>query len=906
MFIYINGFGFECNEGQTILDIAKANNIFIPTLCHKEGLPVSGACGICIVEVEGDSRLRRACPTPANEGMKIKTDTEKVIENRKCILELNLSDHKGDCKAPCQLACPSESDCQGYISLIASGQLLEAVKLMKDAHPFPASVARICPAPCEKSCRRGLKDNGVNIKGLKKFAADACLKDSYTPQILDENGLKIAVIGGGPAGLTSAYFLRRLGYDVSIFEALPKMGGLLRYGIPEYRLPKSILDSEINIIEKMGVKFLNNKYVGIDISLTDLQNEFNTVIVAIGAGGSKKLGCKGEENVINGVDFLKDVSLNKPSIIGKNVVVIGGSNTAIDVARTAKRFGCEVTIAYRRTKNDMPAEKHEIEEAINEGVNFIFLVIPVEITNENGNVTGINLQNKEGLISHIKVTSVISAIGQEIELKKIGVSKEEGLFFIGDVTGETSYAIEAIGQGKKVAAKVNTFLQSGVGNDIKLSWDELPDVLVKDTFVSSDFSDIKEAKRQEEGLNFSDELGFYEKTKTFTPKEAADEAARCLSCGCPDYHECKLIKLSNLYNTTPKKFENEQINKLTNKSNFYFHTDINKCILCGLCVRTCDKIASVLTASNRSCKTLISAAFETPVQNTSECNLCGNCVSVCPTGALYELHPLKKPIVAKEEETISTCMFCGKSCQIKLSTKAGYILRILPHENLLCETGRFGFIHLGERLISPLVRREGLLRRATVEDAIKAVREGINKLTALYGAKSIGVVVSPSYTNEDILAIKNYADCIDTPHIFTLRDTSFAKNNNTAEKENSFCNTNGLISNGISTNFNYYIEKIIDGEIKGLICFDDTLPVSISQIPLDFLAIQTAYVSSITKKAVAKANVILPAPALGEIEGTLTNENGILKVDAAFSPACGYQTHDLIKKFASQTFNHKS
>lgn len=235
--------------GQTILEACKDHGIDIPTLCYDERTEIYGSCGLCVVEVAGNPKLVKACATPITEGMEITTRSKRIIESRKTNLELLLSNHIGDCVAPCQLACPGQTDCQGYVGLIANGEYEAAIELIKKKLPLPASIGRVCPHPCEKACRRGLIDEPISILWLKRFAADLDIDAGmFMPEIAEDSGKSVGIIGGGPAGLTAAYFLRAAGHAVTIYEAMPKMGGMLRYGIPEYRLPKAVLDEEVELI----------------------------------------------------------------------------------------------------------------------------------------------------------------------------------------------------------------------------------------------------------------------------------------------------------------------------------------------------------------------------------------------------------------------------------------------------------------------------------------------------------------------------------------------------------------------------------------------------------------------------------------------------------------------------------
>lgn len=391
----INGKKITAPAGSTILEAARSNGIYIPTLCYDEAVQVYGACGLCVVEAEGVAKLLRSCSAKAADGMVIHTESERVIKSRKIAMELLMSAHDGDCIAPCQLACPANTDCQGYVGLIANGRFDDALKLIKDRIALPASIGRVCPHPCEKACRRAKVEEPINIAQLKAFAADLDLKgDAYLPEVAKSTGKKVAIVGGGPAGLTAALYLRAKGHEVTVFDMMDKMGGMLRYGIPQYRLPKEVLDSEISVIEKTGVRLVNNVKYGKDITLDMLKSVNDAVILAPGAWKSTPMRVKGEDinGVYGGIDFLRSVIQGKSVEIGDRVAVCGGGNTAMDACRTAVRLGAkEVYVIYRRTEQEMPAEEIEIKESKEEGVIYKFLTNPVEIHGENGRVCGMKI-----------------------------------------------------------------------------------------------------------------------------------------------------------------------------------------------------------------------------------------------------------------------------------------------------------------------------------------------------------------------------------------------------------------------------------------------------------------------------------------------------------------------------------
>jgi len=699
--LLIDNIAVQAREDSTILAAARDAGRAIPSLCQDDRFPPHGSCGLCIVEVEGDKRLLRACATPVAEGMKVFTSSARVITARRQLLELLLSAHKGDCVAPCRLACPAESDCQGYIGLIAQGRYEDAYKRMMEAHPFPASIGRVCPRPCEAKCRRGLVDQPVNIAGLKRFGADWATKakevqntsendnnhtNIYVPKIQPDSGMSVAIVGGGPSGLTAAYFLRRAGHGVAVYDRMPKMGGLLRYGIPEYRLPKAVLDRETEVLTRMGIEFHNKISIGDGLPLSHLQEQYDAVIVASGAGESRLMNIPGEDlpGVIGGIAFLRNVAEKgeqervdaSPSadscpasnhvknnsgwiaLNNKNVVVIGGSNTAIDAARTALRIGAKsVIIAYRRTKDEMPADLDEISEAMDEGVLFKFLVAPIEITADNKQANGIRLQ-KMTTVAHdtdgrrgsepipgqeewLDADAIIVAIGQAVDLNgltALGNTKsvisadsvtfetnQKGVYAIGDATGQSAYAIEAIGHGRKAAAAVHEYL-TGIAIP---PWEILPHVLVNEEKTSTDFSHLSKASRvnnqkKEAAMGFLQ--NFDEVHLDLSKAEATTEANRCLSCGCGDYNECKLIPLSNEYNSNPKKYlDPKKPNWPLDYSNPLYTYDPNKCVHCGLCVKACKQ--GVLTMASRGYTTVVAAPFN------ENCVHCGDCKAICPVGA---------------------------------------------------------------------------------------------------------------------------------------------------------------------------------------------------------------------------------------------------------------------------------
>lgn len=712
----INGKNITVEEGTTILQAAKDNGIYIPTLCYDDAVKVYGACGLCVVEAEGIPKLLRSCSAKCSEGMVVNTESKRVVQSRKIAMELLMSAHDGDCVAPCQLNCPARTDCQGYVGLIANGEYEAALKLIKNKVSLPASIGRVCPHPCETACRRGKVDEAINIAQLKAFAADMDLNsDSYLPEKNAPTGKKIAIIGGGPAGLTAAYRLAISGHEVTIYDMMEKMGGMLRYGIPHYRLPKEVLDKEITIIEKLGVKMINGVKLGKDFTVASLKAQNDAVIVAVGAWKSSSMRTPGEElnGIYGGIDFLRAVALKQEINIGDKVVICGGGNTAMDACRTAVRLGAkEVYCVYRRTRNEMPAENIEITEAEEEGVQFKFLTNPISFNGKDGKVKSVTLQLMElgepdasgrrrpvaieDKTEELDVDSVIVAIGQKLVNEDVSELKLtdrgnieadidsfktniEGVFAIGDATNRgASIAIEAIGEANRCALSIDAYLN---GEDIET---RVPYISRRDEELIDFQSKEKCPARKPKVLPAAERKNnFDEVCLGYTEEDAKAEASRCLECGCKEYYKCKLLSVAQRYDIHPERFKGEMPQKYTADSNEFIERNSAKCILCGLCVRSCKEVMNISAIGllGRGFKTEVAPAFNLPLDQT-KCTNCGLCVELCPTGALTEKSALKKQVPLKEEYSKETVTIDGKQAEVLVSRYDGKIIRVIPNDGV--------------------------------------------------------------------------------------------------------------------------------------------------------------------------------------------------------------------------------
>jgi heterodisulfide reductase subunit A len=482
--------------------------------------------------------------------------------------------------SPCKVTCPAHIRVQGYIALIAQGKFDEALALIRDTVPFPAVLGRVCHHPCETECKRKEVDQVLAICSLKRFAYDTAARSDPKPEPVERTKKeKVAIVGAGPAGLTAAYDLVRKGYGVTVFEALPVAGGMLAVGIPGYRLPREVLEQEIDDIKALGVEIQLNTPIGRDggPNLDDLRQHYDAVLLAVGAHRSRKLGVLGEEleGVIHSTDFLRRLNLVHVGVgdslpkVGKRVVVIGGGNSAVDAARSALRLGGEVTIVYRRSRVEMPAIASEVDEAEEEGIAMHFLATPIRILGRNGRVVGMECVRMElgppdesgrrrpipieGSEFTLDVDTVIISIGQQPDLSPLArmeatrwgtlaadpdtkATPLEGVFAAGDaVTGPWS-AVEAIAGGKEAAKSIDRYLQ---GRDLRegrlFEWPQAAAIEVK---IPADREQMLRQAMAKLPL-VQRKTSFKEVELGFTEEQAQAEAARCFSCAiCSECLQC--------------------------------------------------------------------------------------------------------------------------------------------------------------------------------------------------------------------------------------------------------------------------------------------------------------------------------------------------------------------------------
>jgi len=753
MRVRINGNEVQARDGEMILDLARRENIDIPALCAEERLDPFDSCGVCVVEVEGKGVVK-SCSTPVEDNMVILTKSPAAEEVRKAALELLLSNHWGDCVAPCRMACPASTDCQAYVSLAANGRFLDGLKIVYQNIPLPASFGRICPAPCEDACRREIAEEPVQIRHMKRFLADQGL--DYLPPVGAPTGKHVAIVGGGPAGLSAAFYLRQHGHDATIFDAMPAMGGMLRYGIPEYRLPQSVIDRELDVLRRMGITFRNGVRLGEDVSCSQLEGEFDAVFLGLGAWGVRGMGLPGEDHsaVIQGTDFLRRVNEGERPTLPEHVVIIGGGNTAMDAARCARRLGSDVTVAYRRTVDQMPALEHEVVEAEDEGVVFQYLTQPVEFLADGEALQGIRCVKMElgepdasgrrrpvpveGSEFVIEAQAALLAVGQtidtsclkgeQLELARNGAiladeatgrTARDKVFAGGDVVTGPAIAVDAVGAGHRAADAINRFLR---GETI-----EVPFVYSHEKYgvTRDDIGNPATSPRiRTAARNATDRINdFAEYESGLDDEEAVAAAQRCLECGCMAFDSCALRDYSTAIKAEQTTYEGDVPRRKRDERHPFIIRKVGKCIACGRCVRVCADVCGVsaIDFSGRGIETEVQVPFNRAWQD-STCVSCGACVDACPTGALYDRTVLEKQVPLELEGISTTCVLCGLGCEIEVQSLDGAYMRTTPADgsSVLCARGRYGWHTLGseKRITTPLIRSGSALREASWREAL--------------------------------------------------------------------------------------------------------------------------------------------------------------------------------------------
>ncbi len=684
MNVTIDGRALVAQPGETILQVARRHGIGIPTLCHDDQLTHFTSCFVCAVEVQGIGRLVPSCSTPVFDNMVVITRGGRIAASRRTCLNLLMSEHTGDCVAPCTRACPAGIDIPAYLAAVAADDPCVALAIIRRVNPFPAVCGYVCPHPCEDECRRVVLESPVAIDNCKRYAADEEQAGRIAPPDIapgTPSGKRVAVIGAGPGGLTAAYYLSLLGHAVTVCEQMPKAGGMLRYGIPEYRLPNKILDFEIALLQRSGFTIRCGVTLGRDLTLAQLRAEHDAVLIAHGAWRHNPMRVPGEDaaGVVSGIGFLREVQEGgraAGSLAGQRVVVVGGGNTAIDAARTALRLGAaSVIISYRRGKAEMPCHAAEVQQAEDEGVVLELLTGPQAVELSDGCASGLRVvrmalgePDASGRRRPVEVPGseflipadlIISAIGQSIDLQVLGddgktiaakswVNADErlgttalpGVFACGDAVSGPATVIAAIGAGGRAARAIDLFLQG------------MPVVAPRAPYNSSRgdnaaiprsiYADRESVPRLPMAERNPQQRvrDMFPVDATYAATQARQEAGRCLSCSCSVADDCRLRDLATLHADAVNPLAGERIMVPVDSRHPHIERDPNKCIKCGRCVRACAELEklTVFGFQQRGFAVTVAPPFGLSLQHAG-CSDCNKCVATCPTGALTRRGP---------------------------------------------------------------------------------------------------------------------------------------------------------------------------------------------------------------------------------------------------------------------------
>ena len=714
--VTVNGQQLQVQSGLTILQSLTQAGLHIPSLCNDIRLERSnGNCGLCVVQLgDEDTRDVKACITPIADGMIIATRSRSIDAYRKLRLEQLLTDHNADCLAPCQQTCPAHIDIQNYLHRVFDGNYEAAIRIIKDTNPFPSTCGHVCPHPCEAQCRRALVDSPVGINNVKRFVADydLGLQQPWVPKIAPTTGKRIAVVGAGPSGMTAAYYLAMAGHKVIIFEKQPHPGGMMRYGIPEYRMPKALLDREIDTLRQMGVDIVCNRSLGVHIHLTDLRRSYDAVYLAFGSWQATPLSIDGENlpGVTLGINWLEQETKGTIGYpLGDDVVVIGGGNTAIDCVRVALRKGAKnVSLVYRRTQDEMPAEPHEIRDAVAEGVNMVFLTAPDHITQRPDGKKLLHCMKMElgepdrsgrrrptpieGSEFTIEADTIIGAIGQATNTQflyndlplKIGrwgdiavngktmQASEDGVFAGGDCVTGPATVIQAIAAGGRAARAIGEYVTTGrispsheQYNCSRGTLEDLP---------RDEFEPIQRIPREPmPQLEVPQRVDNFDMVDLGLDEDAARaEAARCLRCGCDVRYTCQLRSETTAYKINYERPLHTRPRLPVDTTHPFIMRDPNKCISCGKCITACAEIegVGVLAYQFQDGRLTVSTWNNQPLEMT-DCISCGQCVTACPCGALDYKRERNKAFRAINDPTKLVVGFIAPSPRSVISARFG-------------------------------------------------------------------------------------------------------------------------------------------------------------------------------------------------------------------------------------------
>jgi formate dehydrogenase major subunit len=640
----IDGQPVEVERGATILDAARKLGIEIPTLCHADGVAPFGSCFLCVVRVEGRRNLAPSCVAPAEDGMRVTTQSDEIRAARRLALELLFSDHVGDCVAPCTLACPAGMDIPAMIRRIREGDPRGALEVIRERIPFAGALGRICARYCERVCRRGELDQPIAICALKRFPAD--MRITADLGCATPSGKKVAIVGAGPAGLSAAFYLLREGHACTIFDAGQEAGGMLKYAAPEFRLPKRALQAEVAVVRRLGAEFRMNQRLGESLDFDKLRSEHDAVFLALGAAAEPSGGA---------LAFLRQVAEGRRPAMPDTVVVLGGGDEAVAAAQTALRLGARhVTLVCETTRERMPCFSEWVDAAEAESVKLELSAKVVRVEPVGGEAMRVILE-RDGATFAIAAGRLITAPSRRADtefFKRLGLNVSErgiaadrhalatnlaGVFAGGECVTGPGAAVRAVAAGRLAAVSIGQFLRGGPVVGERKAMHVLMGKLSESEHAAL-FREFVRGERRAEASSLDAarrRTTFDEITAGLSDAEAVREARRCIQCDCLAKDTCGLRRYGTEYAAAPGKYKGERRAFARDASHPEIVYEPGKCILCGLCVRIAEQEGERpgITFEGRGFPTVAAIPFDRPVAE-GLARTGARCAAACPTGAL--------------------------------------------------------------------------------------------------------------------------------------------------------------------------------------------------------------------------------------------------------------------------------
>ena len=654
--IIIDSREVDVPEGATVLDAARQLGIDVPTLCHAEGYRPSTSCFVCVVKLQGRAGLVPACGTVAVDGMVVESDTDDVHRARRMAVELLLSDHVGDCVGPCTIACPAGLEVAAMLRHVHAGRVPQAHEVARRCLALPGSLGRLCPRFCERACRRGDLDAPVAIGCLHRYVADAAPAHTETiPSVPESTGRRIAVVGAGPAGLAAAFYLRQKGHACTVFDQHAEPGGMFRYGVPAFRLPREILAAEIDVFRHMGVAFRMNWGLRRDGTLEQIRAEFDAVFLAIGAQRNLLPDSDASQVTWPAIDFLSRVAQGERPDVGPDVVVVGGDEITGDVVRTALRLGGErVTCLWPKgQEHTSPIACERLREAEVDGARIAFSSAVQEIAAGPADTCRVRVQDDNG-DRELLASTVIAATGRSVDValaqdlglrttargvqvdRRTLATSMPGVFAGGDATRGPSHGVQAVADGRRAAESIDAYLSGrpfqGEPRVFNSTLGTLSDA-ERPVFYAHAHPAARAVPRAP-GADPS-QTGFHEVVPGLRQAEAAVEAARCLQCDCRKKDTCRLRQVATRLGARATRYRGGRrpfAREIT-------HPDIvfepGKCIQCGLCIQVAQRAGEALGLAmvDRGFRVQPSVPFNETLHEGLR-TASHQCAAICPTGAI--------------------------------------------------------------------------------------------------------------------------------------------------------------------------------------------------------------------------------------------------------------------------------